>query len=118
MTPVNTPPPVKAATNYNKPQNEEPKPFVRAAEPEGEGWGWGEDALAKEMADVKLPSTSSTTTTVNKTAANTDEGWSAWGDNNEEEEDWDFKPVQRETKIDAKKNKDSLNQKLFTAKRK
>lgn len=116
MTPVNTPPPVKAATNYNKPQSEEPKPAVRAAEPEDEGWGWGEDALAKEMADVKLPSTASTTT-VNKTAATTDEGWSAWGDN-QEEEDWDFKPVQRETKIDAKKNKDSLNQKLFTAKRK
>ncbi len=89
------------------------------AESEGDGWGWGEDALAQQMSDVKLPSTASTSTTVNKTAANTDEGWSAWGDTKEEEEeeDWDFKPVQRETKIDAKKNKD-LNQKLFAAKRK
>jgi hypothetical protein len=90
---------------------------MRATEPEGDGWGWSEDALTEQMSDVKLPQN---TSTVNKSAANTEDGWSAWGDNKEEEEeDWDFKPVQRETKIDAKKNKqDSLNQKLFAAKRK
>lgn len=86
---------------------------MRADESEGDGWAWHEDTLAQQMAEVKLPPN---TSTVNKSAANTEDGWSAWGEDKEEEEDWDFKPVQRETKIDAKKNKD-LNQKLF-AKRK
>jgi SCY1-like protein 1 len=116
-TPVNTPPPVKATATTHKPHVEEVRPSMRATEPEGDGWGWNEDALTQQMSDVKLPPN---TSNVNKSAANTEDGWSAWGDNKEEEEeDWDFKPVQRETKIDAKKNKqDSLNQKLFAAKRK
>jgi hypothetical protein len=111
VTPVNTPSPVKASVKSH--HIEEPQ---SAVEPEGEGWGWGEDVLAAHTAHVTLESSSHTPSAVNNNATRNTDGWSGgWADNEpEEEEDWDFKPVQRETKIDAKKNKENLNQKLFS----